>query len=292
MVSVILPTYNAGEAIHGFFSAIKGQTVKCELVVVDSSSTDGTPEAARSYGARVISIEKALFNHGGARNLAIRQSHGDVVVFFTQDALPHDEHCIEKLLEPLTQDNVAASYGRQIPREDAKPTEQFARRFNYPERSAVKGLENVPEMGIKTFFFSNVFSAIRRQEFEKLGMFPENIVMFEDMIYAARLITNGYRIAYVPEAKVIHSHNYSLAEQFKRYRCAGVSFKKQPWFLQYAKSGKEGRAYLRQLLRYLLREKRYPWILYALCEAICKYSGYHLGLHCEKVPAVFPQGRT
>lgn len=292
MISVILPTFNAGRTINELLSSIKNQTVGCELVVIDSSSSDGTPEAARSYGAKVISIEKAAFNHGSARNLAIRHSQGDVLVFFTQDALPHDERCIERLIEPLERDDIAASYGRQVPRADAKPTEQFARLFNYPERSAIKGLENVPEMGIKTFFFSNVFSAIRRHEFEKLGMFPEDIVMFEDMIYAAKLITNGYRVAYVPEAKVMHSHNYSLAEQFTRYRCAGVSFKKQPWFLQYAESGREGRIYLRQQLRYLLRGRQYPWLLYALCEAMCKYSGYRLGLNYNKVPAALSRGST
>ncbi len=80
-------------------------------------------------------------------------------------------------------------------------------------------------MGIKTFFFSNVFSAIRRKEFEEIGGFPENVIMFEDMLFAAKLIERGYKIAYVPEAKVIHSHDYSLVQQFRRYYQAGVSFK-------------------------------------------------------------------
>lgn len=292
MVSAILPTFNAGKTINELLSSIKNQTVKCELVVIDSSSSDGTPETAESYGAKIISIEKTAFNHGGARNCAIRKAQGDTIVFFTQDALPCDERCIERLIKPLEQEDVSASYGRQIPKSDAKPTEHFARLFNYPERPAIRGLSEVRELGIKTFFFSNVFSAIRRREFEKLGMFPDNIVMFEDMLYAAKLIINGFRIAYVPEAKVMHSHNYSLAEQFERYRYAGISFKKQPWFLQYARSGKEGRTYIRQQVKYLLQEKKYPWILYALCEAICKYSGYHLGLHYDRFPVTLLQGRT
>ena len=293
MVSVILPTINAGETIGKLLSTIKNQTVNCELIVIDSSSSDGTPEAAGSYGAKVISIERTAFNHGGTRNYAIQHAQGDIIVFFTQDALPYDEYCIERLIKPLERADVAASYGRQIPRGDAKPTERFARIFNYPERPLIRGLERVPELGIKTFFFSNVFSAIRRREFERFGMFPDNIIMFEDMIYAAKLMVNGYRIAYVPEAKVMHSHDYSLAEQFRRYRCAGASFKKQPWFLQYARSGKEGRSYFRQQLKYLMQAKEYPWIAYALCEAVCKYCGYHLGLHYDTVSAASPpQGRT
>jgi rhamnosyltransferase len=292
MVSVILPTINAGETIGKLLSTINNQTVNCELIVIDSSSSDGTPEIAGSYGAEVISIERTAFNHGGARNHAARHSQGDIIVFFTQDALPYDEYCIERLIKPLEQADVAASYGRQIPRGDAKPTERFARIFNYPEIPLIKGLEQVPELGIKTFFFSNVFSAIRRQEFERFGGFPDNIIMFEDMIYAAKLVVNGFRIAYVPEAKVIHSHNYSLAGQFKRYYCAGISFKKQPWFLQHAGSDKEGMIYFRQQMKYLLKERRYLWVFYALCEAFCKYCGYHLGLHCDKIAVTLPQGRT
>ncbi|OPY80923.1 MAG: N-glycosyltransferase [Syntrophorhabdus sp. PtaU1.Bin058] len=292
MVSVILPTINAGEVIGKLLSAVNNQTVKCELIVIDSSSSDGTPEIAGSYSAKVISIEKTAFNHGGARNYAVRHSQGEIIVFLTQDALLCDEYCIERLIKPLEQADVAASYGRQIPREDAKPTEHFARIFNYPEMPLIKGLEQVPEMGIKTFFFSNVFSAIRKKEFEKLGGFPDNIIMFEDMIYAAKLVVNGFRIAYVPEAKVMHSHNYSLAGQFRRYYYAGISFKKQPWFLKYARSNREGMNYFRQQMRYLLKERRYPWVLYALCETFCKYCGYHLGLHCNKAAVTLPQGRT
>ncbi len=291
MVSVILPTLNAGEAINSLLTSIKNQTIKCELVIIDSSSSDGTPEVAESYGAKVISIDRTVFNHGGTRNCGVQNSRGDIVVFITQDAFLCNEYCIENLVKPLEEQEIAASYGRQIPRGDAKPTEQFARLFNYPEKPVTKGLEQVPELGIKTFFFSNVFSAIRRKEFEELGGFPDDVVMFEDMIYAAKLIRNGYRIAYVPEAKVIHSHNYSLAEQFKRYFYAGVSFKKQPRFLEYAKADQEGVRFLRRQVRYLLKKGTYCWMFYALFEALCKYCGYHLGLHYDKIPMAFIRGK-
>ena len=96
-----------------------------------------------------------------------------------------------------------ASFGRQIPRPDASPTENFTRLFNYPETPMIKGIEDLPRLGIKTFFFSNVCSAIKTKEFKELGGFPENIIMFEDLIFAAKAILKGYKIAYVPEAKVM-----------------------------------------------------------------------------------------
>lgn len=291
MVSVIIPTLDAGSRLGRLLLSLRKQTIPMEIIVVDSSSTDNTAAIAKDYNVTLISIDKKDFNHGATRNAATLHAKGDIFVFLTQDCLPYNDECIENLVKPLKEPDIAISYGRQIPKDDAKPTEQFARYFNYPEQAVVKGLQQIKEIGIKTFFFSNVFSAVRRKEFEELGGFPDDIIMFEDMIYAAKLIIKGYRIAYVPEAKVIHSHNYSLAEQFKRYFYAGVSFKKQPWFLEYAESNREGKIYFQQQMRYLLKKGAYCWMLYALLEALCKYCGYHLGLHYDKIPIVLMKGK-
>ncbi len=284
MVSVLLLTFNAGEAINSLLTSIKNQTVKCELVVIDSSSTDGTHEAAVSHGARVIPIDRSVFNHGKTRNYGVQNSCGDTIVFITQDALLCNEYCIENLIKPLEDKTVAATHGRQIPKVNAKPTERFARLFNYPEKPAIRGLEHVPELGIKTFFFSNVFSAIRRHEFEMVGGFPENLIMFEDMIFAAKLMLKGYKIAYAPEAIVIHSHDYSWTEQFRRYFQAGISFKKNLWFMKYARSENEGIKFLTEEVKYLWKNNYYIWIIYAMIEAFFKYSGYKLGLNYNWMP--------
>ena len=240
MVSVVIPTYNAEQYIDGLLKSLTRQTAVPEIVVVDSSSSDGTVDIAESYGAKVLQIKKEDFNHGGTRNLGAGQADGDVVVFLTQDALPADPRSIGALAEALEDPETAASYGRQIPREDAMPTERFARCFNYPDKPVLKSWNDIPQLGIKTFFFSNVCSAVRVKEFKKLGGFPENLIMFEDMLFAAKLLRDGYRIAYVPGARVIHSHNYGWVQQFKRYEMAGISFSENPWFLQYGKGRNEG----------------------------------------------------
>jgi rhamnosyltransferase len=284
MVSVIIPTLNAEPRLEQMLTILNRQTIPLEVVIIDSLSIDNTITIAENLKAKVISLEKKDFNHGATRNAAALHTEGDIMVFMTQDALPLDEHCIECLVRPLEADSIAAVYGRQIPSEDAMPTEQFARLFNYPEKPIIKNREQIQEMGIKTFFFSNVFSAIRRKEFEKLGGFPENVIMFEDMLFAAKLIEQGYKIAYVPEAKVVHSHDYSLTQQLRRYYQAGVSFQRNPWFMCYAGSNKEGVAFLKEEIEFLFKQKKYLWILYAILEAMCKYVGYKSGLNCDRLP--------
>jgi rhamnosyltransferase len=284
-ISVVIPTFNAGRYIHKLLTSIKTQTIPCEIVVIDSSSTDNTVAVSESFGVKIISVKKEDFDHGRTRNLAASHTGGDIIVFLTQDALPYDEYCIEKLIKPLERgadaaapikNNVAASYGRQIPDDIAKPTERFARCFNYPESPIVRGIEDVTKSGIKTFFFSNVFSAIRRHEFEMVGGFPEDLIMFEDMIFAAKLMLKGYRIAYTPDAKVIHSHDYSWGEQFQRYLQAGVSFKKNPWFLEFARSDSEGIRFLTEEVKYLLQSSSYRWIFMLLLSLCLNISDIRL----------------
>jgi rhamnosyltransferase len=290
MVSVIIPTYNAARHLEGLLSSLERQSFEVEVIVIDSSSTDNTKMIAKDNKVKLISIERKNFGHGVTRNAATLHARGDVVVFMTQDALPSDQFCVENLIKPLEIDSIAAVYGKQIPRKEAIPPEKFARLYNYPDRPIIKGMEQIKEMGIKTFFFSNVFSAIRRKEFEEIGGFPENVIMFEDMLFAAKLIQRGYRIAYVPEAKVVHSHDYLLTQQFKRYYQAGVSFKMNPWFMDYAGSNKEGIKFLKEEIKFLFKQKEYPWVFYAILEAMCKYTGYQSGLNYDKLPRFLNKG--
>jgi rhamnosyltransferase len=147
------------------------------------------------------------------------------------------------------------------------------------ERPMLKNKKVQPEIGIKTFFFSNTCSTIKVKEFKELGGFPENIVMFEDLIFAAKAILKGYKIAYVPEAKVFHSHNFSLMQQFHRYLDAGISLRNNAWIFEHAKANREGAQFLKQEIAYLSKNHQYQWIPYAIGESVFKFAGFWLGLH-------------
>lgn len=134
----------------------------------------------------------------------------------TQDAMPADSRLIENLIEPLGEELVGVSYARQLPASDCDFIERYTRRFNYPEESRIKGKEDIPELGIKTFFCSNVCAAYRRDVYEALGGFSRRTIFNEDMILAGRMVQAGYKVAYAAGARVIHSHNYSGLQQFHR----------------------------------------------------------------------------
>ena len=278
-VSVIIPTLNAGPTIGTLVSTLRSQDhTPSEIIVIDSSSADNTVSVAGESGAKTIVIPRHAFNHGATRNIAARRAEGDVLVFMTQDALPMDNALIGALTAPLRHADIAASYGRHIPRPDATPLEVFARQFNYPAHGAVKGIDEVQTLGIKTFFFSNVCSSMKKDRFLAAGMFPEGIKANEDMLIAAQFILKGFKIAYVPEARVVHSHNYSLFTQFRRYYTIGSSLKTHRWILRYALAEGEGLRFMKEQLRYVTEQHNYFWIPYIFLESFAKYAGYRIGL--------------
>jgi rhamnosyltransferase len=196
----------------------------------------------------------------------------------TQDALPMDHTLFRTLTAPLQTPDIAATFGRQIPKTDASPLETFVRQFNYPDKGAVKGIGDVKQYGIKTFFLSNVCSAFKKEVFFKAGMFPENINANEDMLMTAKLLMNGYRVEYVPEAKVIHSHDLSLTEQFRRYFNIGSSLRKNRWIRAYAQPEGEGLKLVLQQVNFVVKRHEYRWIPYIFLESVTKYLGYRIGL--------------
>jgi rhamnosyltransferase len=278
-LSIIIPTFNAAPYIRELLERVQSQTVHpFEIIITDSSSEDNTVQIAEELGAKISVIPKHLFNHGGTRNKAAREAAGDILVFMTQDALPFDNHLLKILSDSLLQPDVAAAFARHIPNTDASLLERFARGFNYPEQSSLKGMADISTYGIKTFFSSDVCSAIKKETFLKAGMFPEGIRANEDMLLSAKLILNGYKIAYVADAKIIHSHRYSLLKQFRRYYNIGSSLRKNSWILKYAKAEGEGMRFVKEQISFVVKQRKYILIPYIFLEAIMKYIGFRLGL--------------
>jgi rhamnosyltransferase len=287
-VSVIIPTRNGGQLLKRLFETLNGQSVRPDqILTVDSSLNDDTSEICKAFRADFIQIDAKTFDHGGTRNLAAARAVGDILVFMTQDTFFRDPGCLGNLIRPLDDPRIAASYGRQVPKEDANPVEKFVRSFNYPSMGMIKGIDDLSRLGIKTFFFSNACSAVKKTAFIEVGGFPNKTIMNEDMFLAAKLIMKGYKIAYQSDAVVYHSHNYSLATQFKRYFDIGVFFNRNRWIRDSAKSEKEGFKYLKEMLRFLVDNKQWNWIPYALVDTMNRFFGYRIGLLEKILPLWF-----
>lgn len=282
-ISVIIPTCEAGDGILTLIGALEKQSVSPdEILVVDSESQDGTADRARMAGARVISVLRSSFDHGGTRDMALRASTGDIVLFLTQDAMPADEGYIERLIAPFSDEKVAAACGRQIARTDARPYEKLFREYRYPQEERIWGKEEISSEGIRAFGISDVCSAYRRSAYEAVGGFEHPLVTNEDMLIAADLLEKGYRLAYCGSAGVWHSHSYTFRQEYRRNVLIGRFLERYASRLHGAAETGEGMRMVRHVLGTLLsRGKLWESFLFCLnCAA--RLAGSRAGRKKER----------
>lgn len=276
--AVLVPTLNASAHLDALIPALQRQTVAPNtFLVVDSSSTDDTRARLAAAGATVHQIPKAEFNHGRTRQLAIELAgEHDFYVFLTQDAIPAEPEAFARLLEAFATPTIGMAYGRQLPRNEADAIEQFARKFNYGETSHIRTLADKAAHGVKTAFCSNSFAAYRRVALSSVGGFtPERFA--EDQIVAARMLLHGWHIAYQAEARVVHSHGYTLTEEFRRYLEVGAFHGSNPWLAaSFGDPTGEGLKYVTAELGFLA--KRAPEkIPQAIARSAAKFVAYKVG---------------
>ncbi len=281
--SVIIPTLNAAHHIERLTASLLSQTVvPLEIIIIDSSSEDDTVTIAEGLGCRTLVIKRDQFNHGSTRNLAARHARGEILIFMTQDAIPIDTRLIEYLTGPLDEPGLAATFARQIPDQEASQIERFSRSYNYPDTPVTKSRNDLDMLGIKTFYFSNVCSAVKRRIFFEAGGFPD-IIMNEDMILASRFILRGYKVFYQAKAGVSHSHSYTLMEQLRRYFDIGITLRDHD-ILQYSRPTGEGKRFIIQGVKYFSKRGILIWLIPFLIDALFRYTGYYLGIHYRRIP--------
>ncbi|AEE14482.1 glycosyl transferase family 2 [Thermodesulfobium narugense DSM 14796] len=289
MLSVIIPTYNAEKYLERFFQSLienlKKCDVKSEIIVIDSSSTDNTVKLAKEFKALVYVIPKKEFDHGGTRSYAAKIAAGDILIFFTQDALLFDELSLSNLISHFQDRDVGAVYGRQICYKNTNPFGRHLRLFNYPEEFLVKEYKDKSKYGIKTAFMSNSFCGYRKTALDKIGYFKESLIMGEDTYAGALLLKAGYKIVYEPKAIVFHSHNYTVFEEFRRYFDIGVFHNSERWLLEeFGSAQGEGKRYIKSELNFLIKNRLYKYLPEYIVRNLLKYTGYKLGINYKILP--------
>lgn len=285
VIGVIVPTLNAASGWVKFASALTFCVDPQQVLVIDSASTDETRYLARASGFRVHSIPRSEFNHGGTRQIAAEMfAEADILLYLTQDAILEGPDSIAELVAAFDDPQIAAAYGRQLPRENAGAIEAHGRLFNYPDTSHIRDIHAREQYGFKTIFISNSFAAYRRSMLMRVGGFPTNIIFGEDTVTTARLLCAGYKVAYVANAKVYHSHDYTLAQEFKRYFDIGVLHNREHWLLdKFGGTNGEGRKFVLSELDFLMGHDA-RLIPSAILRTILKYAGYKLGSIEDNLP--------
>lgn len=300
-LDVIIPVYKPGKKFDKLFAALLSQSVRPDnVILLNTETTDNTcvqlarrleriTRKQRAYirgkiNVNIVSVLKEDFDHGGTRRMGVSRSDADYFVMMTQDAVPADDYLLERLLRAVKDEGCAIAYARQCAPLAASMVEQYTRLFNYPTQSCKKTKEDLPALGIKTWFCSDVCAAYKRAAYDQAGGFAKHAIFNEDMLIASKLIEMGYSISYVAEARVIHSHNYTLSEQFKRNFDLGVSHAQNREVFSSVPAMGEGIRLVKGTFQYLLGQKMYLDLLDLAFQSGAKFLGFWLGKHYAFLP--------
>ena len=290
-VDVIIPVYKPGAELSMLIDELEKQAFAPNKIIIINTEKrylvekKDVVDTLEKYDNIVLRhIEKSEFDHGNTRNMGVQLSDADFFLMITQDAVPRDNMLISHLVKALQDPKVAAAYGRQYPKADCNLAERYSRKFNYPTEGMRKTIKDLPKLGIKTFFCSNVCAMYRRDVFDEVGGFLHKAIFNEDMVFAGNAMYKGYAICYVPEAGVIHSHNYSYAQQFHRNFDLGVSQTDHPEIFSGIRSETEGKKMVRDTIRHFRRIGKFYLVPDYIIMCGFRFMGYKLGRNYKLLP--------
>lgn len=264
-ISVLIRTRTETDEVFRLISALARQNRRPdEIVVIDSGSAgwvkdrlhrfamDGVPNGReRPIPLILDEIPPETYRSADALNTGIARTSQPLVAVISQDALPANEHYLERLAEALDDARVAGAYARQVLNGHYCPIGEKDLTRTYPPRPRT---QHAPDC-----WFVNTCSLIRRELWEQ-HPFEVRAVISEDHEWAKWVQARGFVVQYQPEALVYHFH------PFRGYRELWSRFYQEGLGLAYVHGRRPGPlcclvGYLREVASdawWLLRRGK-PW---------------------------------
>lgn len=285
-VDAVIPAYKPGHDLRELVEKLLDQTVRLGRIIIINTDREffDEKEYLIAPAVEVVHITRHEFDHAGTRDMGLRMSDADYVLFMTMDAIPKDNYLVEKLLSGFRcADNIAVSYARQLPKKDCNRIEQITREFNYPAQSRVQTSDDIKELGIKAYFCSDVCAMYDTSIYRSLGGFKAPAIFNEDMVYAAGALDAGYAVSYCADALVYHSHNYTGRQYYRRNFDLGVSQADHPEIFERFNVKGTGMQLVRKSLAQICRRGTPADIIRLVYYSGMKYLGFRKGKNYHKL---------
>lgn len=285
-VDAVIPAYKPGHDLRELVEKLLDQTVRLGRIIIINTDREyfDEKEYLIAPAVEVVHITRHEFDHAGTRDMGLRMSEADYVLFMTMDAIPKDNYLVEKLLSGFRRaDNIAVSYARQLPKKDCNRIEQITREFNYPAQSRVQTSDDIKELGIKAYFCSDVCAMYDTSIYRSLGGFKAPAIFNEDMVYAAGALDAGYAVSYCADALVYHSHNYTGRQYYRRNFDLGVSQADHPEIFECFNVKGTGMQLVRKSLAQICRKGTPADVIRLVYYSGMKYLGFRKGKNYHKL---------
>lgn len=237
-ISVIIPTYDAEKTIINTLNSFISQTFdkdKFEILIVDDGSTDNTKklvnEFINKYG-NLLSIKFIEISHKGAaaaRNVGIKNSLGDIIVFIDSDCIA-PTNWLEEIARTLSRSEEKCAGICSI-YEPINNKSLISRFIQYDHEFRVF---KVISINNSTDFVGSYGVAFKKSALLNAGLFNEKFTSAdgEDADLSYRITSLGYKLKYNPYLRILHNHPSTvkkfLKQQISRGKWRIFLFRKYP----------------------------------------------------------------
>lgn len=285
-ITIICPLYNAEKYLLKLNESLLEQKIeKSKLFIkyILTESRDNTEKILNDINANYKKISIEEFSHSQTREkAALELKDNNIIVFISQDIKIKNSNWLKNLVNPIIEGECEASFSRQLPENET--IEKYIREKNYPKVSRIVSKNDVETLGLMTFFYSDASSAVRDDIYRSLAAYDnKRLIINEDMYFAEKLITAGYKIKYCSDSEIYHSHIFSLKELYKRYFDTGVFLKQNSQFLQY-KSTESGLAMAKHALKRSIQDRNYKVTINIIPNFAARLIGSQFGKRYCKLP--------
>jgi cellulose synthase/poly-beta-1,6-N-acetylglucosamine synthase-like glycosyltransferase len=215
-VTVVVPVWNGEETIQQLLESLQKLDYdrnKVDVIVVDGNSVDKTQEIVKKYPVKLIIENRRGLNR--ARNTGIKCGNGEIIAFTDSDCIV-PKNWITKIVENFKDPKVSC-VGGSAKALDSDFVSQYADNSIVRLMPCFTKREELEK--VKPFFRhpAGCNMAYRRRVTEEVGYFDENIQYgFDEVEFADRVCSAGYKMVLDPEVFVWHKHRSTLVEFLKQ----------------------------------------------------------------------------
>ncbi|MEX2028062.1 MAG: glycosyltransferase [Candidatus Curtissbacteria bacterium] len=207
-VSIIIPIFNEESSIGECLKSLEDQSLPHETIVVDDGSSDRSLEIVKNFGVKILKQKHR--GPGTARNLGAKVAGGEILVFVDAD-MTFEKDFVKELVNPILKGDTIGTFSKNemVRNQDNVWSICWNINKNLPKGRMIA--QNHPS-------HANVFRAIAKSEFEKVGGFEASGQYTDDWSLSAKL---GRQSTLAPGAVYYHQNPASLGEIWKQARWIG-----------------------------------------------------------------------
>lgn len=213
-ISVVIRTRDDEPFLQATLERVRAQAVPTQVLVMNNNSGNRPlqPHLQR-LADRVVQIPDGEYRPGAVLNQAMELTSSEIVIFLNADCVPQNSSWLHELVSPIQDGEADITFGCQVPRANCYPPLARDTMETFGDGRHQERWRNC---------FSMALSALRRDVWESVRFDPD-LRYSEDIAWSLAVKSKGFKVQYAPHSVVEHSHNYTLAQFYRRQKGEGIA---------------------------------------------------------------------